>query len=257
MKLVDTVYVDAVYTGEIKLNKQTLDHIKNLKTDFSIKKIALFASVQFLNLDLVRSQLKELNLDVLTTKAKRTDKETQILGCDSYHDSFADPIIEESDALLYVGDGLFHPQALLYSQIHSKKIKEIILYDPIGNHLRIIDRKNISENIEKLRKNIKAFISAKNIGIIVTLKPGQQYLTGALKLREKLNSEGKNAYVFVDNTIDMGHFENYPFIEVWINTACPRIGFDDIIHAPKPLININYALNPIHYLETLNTEKHQ
>lgn len=245
--MVDTIYIDAVYTKEIKLNKEILDHLKKL----AVKKLALFASVQFLKLEIVKKQLKEQDIDILTTKAKRTDKDTQILGCDAYHESFKDSIIDEADVILYIGDGLFHPQAALYAQIHSNTFKEIILYDPIGDHMRIIGKENIQENIDKLRRNLKAFVSAKTIGIIVTLKPGQQYLYGALKLREKLNAEGKEAYVFIDNTIDMGHFENYPFIEVWVNTACPRIGFDDIINAPKPLLNINYALDPIKYLETL------
>jgi len=245
--MVDTIYIDAIYTKEIELNKETLIHLK--KSD--VKKLALFASVQFLKLDIVKRQLKELNIEILTTKAKRTDKEIQILGCDAYHESFQDNIIDKADAILYIGDGLFHPQAILYSQIHEKGITEVILYDPIADHMRIISRENIQENIDKLRRNLKILVAAKTVGILVTLKPVQQYLRGALKLRDKLNAEGKDAYVFLDNTIDMGHFENYPFIEVWVNTACPRIGMDDIINAPKPLININHAIDPIKALEEL------
>lgn len=245
--MVETIYIDAVYTKEIALNKETLDHLRTIAP----KKVALFASVQFLTLEGVKKQLHDLHIEILTTRAKRTDKEVQILGCDAYHESYKDPIISTADAILYIGDGLFHPQAALYAQIHQDTFKEVIIYDPIGNHMRIIGKENIQENIDKLRRNLKVFISAKTIGITVTLKPGQQYLHAAMKLREQLHAQGKDAYIFIDNTIDMGHFENYPFIEVWVNTACPRIGFDDIIHAPKPLLNINYALDPIKALETL------
>ncbi len=245
--MVETLYIDAKYTGKMQLSKKTLDYLKKIAP----QKLALFASVQFLALDTVKKQLQDLNITMLTTAAKRTDKGVQILGCDAYHDSFADNIIDKSDAILYIGDGLFHPQAALYAQIQSSRIKEIIIYDPLGDHMRIIGKENIQENIDKLRRNLKAFIAAKTIGITVTLKPGQQYLHGAMKLREKLIAEGKEAYIFIDNTIDMGHFENYPFIEVWVNTACPRIGLDDIINAPKPLLNINHALSPIKTLETL------
>jgi diphthamide biosynthesis enzyme Dph1/Dph2-like protein len=40
------------------------------------------------------------------------------------------------------------------------------------------------------------------------------------------------------------NYENYPFIECWVNTACPRIGTDDIININQPMINLRDALDP-------------
>jgi len=78
-------------------------------------------------------------------------------------------------------------------------------------------------------------MAADNVGVLVSTKSGQQYLKNALLLKRSK----KNIYIFVDNTFNYAEMENFPFIDVWVNTACPRIGDDE---TPKPLININDAL---------------
>jgi len=91
--------------------------------------------------------------------------------------------------------------------------------------------------------------------ILVTIKPGQQYFTLAKKLKEKLEEQGKKAYVFVDNTFDLNTLENYPFIKAWVNTACPRIGTDDIVNIEQPMINLKDAFDPVKALEETNYGK--
>ena len=84
------------------------------------------------------------------------------------------------------------------------------------------------------------FKSAKVIGVYVTTKPGQQQLKKAKELEEKYPD--KNFYYFVSDNLNIGEMENFPFVEMWINTACPRIGFDDSPDMPKSLINLMDAL---------------
>ena len=72
-----------------------------------------------------------------------------------------------------------------------------------------------------------------------------------LALVTYLRTRGKKVYIFVDDTIDISQFENYPFIQSWINTSCPRIGTDDIMNTEKVLINIREALIPEKTLEEL------
>ena len=237
------IYKDAIWKKEIKLGKELIDYLKKNKT----KSIALFASVQFLKLDKVKNQLKELNIKINTAKAKRTEKEIQILGCDTYHDSFKENIIKNSDLILYIGDGLFHPKALLLSQ----RKKDILIWDPVSEKKQILTKKEITKILLKLKANIKKYLMAKNIGILVTIKPGQQYLHLAKKLKEDLEKKGKKAYIFIDNTFYWNELEGYPFIECWVNTACPRIGLDDIVEIKQPLINIKEALNTEKVLEEL------
>ena len=80
-----------------------------------------------------------------------------------------------------------------------------------------------------------AFLTAKNVGLLVSIKPGQNLFRKAIALRD--NHPEKNCYIFVQDTLDFNQIENFPFVDVWINTACNRI-MDDAEKFPKPLIDI-------------------
>ncbi len=241
------IFIDAKWEGEITLEKKLEEYLNKNKT----KSIALFASVQFSDVNNFIKELEKKGIKVNITKAKRTSKPMQILGCDAYHDSFETPILDESDAILYVGDGYFHPKALLLAQIKNKKIKPVIMWNPISKVIQILDEKIIENQIKRYKRNLKMFISADTIGILVTIKPGQNYFITAKRLKEFLEKQGKKAYIFVDNNLDLRHLENYPFIKAWVNTACPRIGTDDIVNIRQPLINLKEASNPVKALEEL------
>ena len=245
--MTELLLIDAKWEDEIKLTKELREHLRKNK----IKSVALFASVQFTNLDNFIKELEKNKIKVNITKAKRTNENMQVLGCDCYEDSFEENIIKNSEGVLYIGDGLFHPKALLLSQIKSKNFKPIIIFDPIANKIKEINKKDIEKQIQKYKRNLKLFINSKTLGILVTIKPGQQYLNSAKNLKEKLKEQGKKAYIFIDNNIDINQLENYPFIQCWVNTACPRIGTDDIINTEKPIINLKEAVNPIKALEEL------
>lgn len=245
--MVETIYVPVFWEGETLLDEKALKYFRENK----IKSVALFRSIQF-SFKEIKEQLEKLGIKVNITKAKRTSEKGQILGCDAYHDSFFETIIEDSDAILYIGDGMFHPKALLLSQSNSKNFKEVIIWDPISKSLEILDKKAIKAQIIRRKRNLRLFLNASKIGILVTLKPGQQHLSIALNLKQKLEKEGKKAYIFLDNTFDFSHFENYPFIDAWVNSACPRIGTDDIVNLNQTLINIKEAFDPIKELDSLD-----
>ncbi len=243
-----TIFIEAKWTGKISLGKDVIDHFKRN----SVTSIALFASVQFLELSEVRRQLEEEGFNIITTKAKRTHAETQVLGCDAYHDSFDKDIFGDAEGFLYIGDGLFHPKALLLAQRETGNIREVVIWDPVSEKMRVIDEGTVKAQVSKTKANLKRFISAETIGVLVTVKPGQQYLEAAKQLKSHLEAQGKKVYIFMDDMLKIDQFENYPFIDAWVNTACPRIGLDDHVHASKPLINSREAMDPISALEKLD-----
>ncbi len=245
-----TVCIDATWDTEIVLGEDFLNYLR----EQHITSAALFASVQFLELDTVKKQLTQLGITIKQTKAKRTHVEGQILGCDAYHDSFGEDIIQTTDISIYVGDGMFHPKALLLAQMRSKTIKPVLIWNPVTEKKQIIDKKDIIDQIKKLRTNIMKFLHAQTIGLLVTVKPGQQYLKNALKLKEKWAQEGKKAYIFIDDDLSIQLLENYPFVDVWVNTACPRIGMDDITTIEVPLVNIRDVYDPAQTLAELYKE---
>ena len=114
-----------------------------------------------------------------------------------------------------------------------------------------LTKSDIEDQIKKKIRNLKMFINAQTIGIFVTIKPGQQYLNSAKELKQQLENQNKKAYIFIDDSLNINEFENFTFIDAWVNTACPRIGTDDILNTEKPLINIREATNPTKELEEL------
>jgi len=242
-----TIYIDAKYNKEIKLSEELINYLKKN----NVANLALFASAQFLELEKATEQLKQEGIRTIATKTKRTEKPTQLLGCNIYHDNFDEDIIEGAEAILYIGDGTFHPKALLLSQIKNLRVKSVITFNPISRKVAVMTRDAIEEQVTRIKRNIKLFANADTIGILVSVKLGQQYLAEAKKLRDNLNSKGKKAYIFIDNNFTPAHFENFSFIKAWVNSACPRIATDDIQNIRAPIINIRDAFEPEKALEEM------
>ncbi len=236
----NVLFLDAPYKGKVMLCKSTIDYLLKKK----IKTIGLYASVQFSShLDEVKGQLKKINVEVVTSKADRTHVKGQLLGCDSYHESLnlSSAQEREVDAYLYVGDGKFHPLALVYSQkdLELSSVKEIICDDPLREKMTLMSFDEIKVILRKYRASLMKFLNADKIGVIVTVKPGQEHLRASFALEKKFPL--KKFYYFLDDNVSFGQLENFPFVEVWINTACPRVGFDDQEKFMNGVINLNDA----------------
>lgn len=182
------------------------------------QKIGLLTTAQHLG------KLK-LAKDFLEKNRKNVFVGGQVLGCNQAN---AEKIAEKVDCFLFIGSGEFHPAGVLL-----KTGKRIIVANPYSG-----DVSEISEaDIEKIKKRKKGallkFHEAKNIGILVSTKPGQQNIEEAEKLRKKYGE--KKFYLFVADTFDFNELENFPFIGCWVNTACPRIAEEQ---AKKPIVNL-------------------
>lgn len=235
----DVLFLEAPYSGEVALSTATLNYLKKKK----YTKVAVYASVQFCNnLETVRKQLHHAKIKIITSKPDRTHVTSQLLGCDNYHSSLnlAEKELQEIDAYLYVGDGKFHPLALVYAQKDSAVRKEIICNDPLRKEMTLVGIDDIKAKLWRYRGALLKFLSAKNIGVIITVKPGQEHLRPSFFLEKKFPD--KKFYYFIDDTVSFNQLENFPFIEVWVNTACPRIGFDDQEQFRKGVINLNDAI---------------
>ncbi|MFH1276114.1 MAG: diphthamide synthesis protein [Candidatus Woesearchaeota archaeon] len=221
-------FIPAEYVGKVELNKKTLDYLVKQK----IKVVGLYTAVQFVNkLDIVKEQLNLMSIKYITSKPKRTSAEGQVLGCNvSLENLKLGKEFDEVDIFLYIGDGKFHPLALLYAG------KDVLCNDPIGKSMEVLHH-GLIEKIEKRKKGaLVKFHTINNIGVIITTKPGQQQYKAALKLEQKYPN--KKFYYFVDNNISFNQLENFPFIDVWVNTACPRIGLDDQESFRKGILNL-------------------
>lgn len=152
----------------------------------------------------------------------------QILGC-----SVPKEIPEED--ILYVGTGEFHPKGIVITFN-----RDVVIADPMLNEARVLSKESVADVQKKRKAALVKFLSSGTIGVLISTKSGQktvQALLGTiLKLQEKFPD--KQFYFFACATLDFQELENYPFIQAWINTMCPRIGQDDVVRTRKALLNI-------------------
>ena len=173
------------------------------------KKIAICYSVQFEN------QAKEIRNNL---KEKEITDFIQVLGC-------SNPRLKSNpEAILLIGEGKFHSVSLEY----ETKIPVFL----VENNKLIKVSKEEVEKKEKLEKGAYLkFLNSKNVGVLITTKPGQSKLNRALELKNKLKN--KKTYFFLGNELSVKEFENFK-IDSWINTACPRMDLED-----SRIINMN------------------
>ena len=212
--------VESRYKGEINLS--------NLDANALPKNIGLATTVQFLDfVDDVKHYLESNGKTIFIDKA-RQKYEGQLLGCDV---GGADKIKDKVDAFLYIGTGIFHPLGIALNVD-----KEVFCYDPINAVLSKIDRTEVERYNGKRKAAYLKFLESTEIGILVSLKPGQNNFRKAVELKKQLKD--KNCYIFAFDTLDFNQVENFPFVQCWVNTACNRI-LDDYSKFPKPLVDLS------------------
>ena len=122
-------FLKAQYKSELHLPSDFKEVINKL---FPISKsssanFGVFSAVQFKEQKQeVEKILEDMGYTHETSQPFRTSIQGQILGCDSYKDSL-NLSLEEIDAFIYVGDGYFHPNALLLAQEFEEQIKPVII----------------------------------------------------------------------------------------------------------------------------------
>ena len=231
-------FLKARYNLEFKIPEE---FTKVLHITFNLKKVknkrlAVFSAIQFNDkLDIIKKIIENEGYEFITSKPRRTAELGQILGCDSYKDSL-NLDLSKIDGFIYVGDGDFHPNALIFAQENERKRKPIISINVVQQIIKVIDDKNLEKYFRKRNGNLLKFHTSKIIGVYVTSKWGQEYMNSAMKLK-KMYPE-KDFYFFISDNFLEREMENFPYIECWVNTACPRIGQDDVIRQKKAVVNI-------------------
>jgi diphthamide biosynthesis enzyme Dph1/Dph2-like protein len=99
-----------------------------------------------------------------------------------------------------------------------------------------LNDKDIELAKRKQRAALSKFFMAKRVGVLVTTKHGQQRLRMALKLKGKYPEKEFTFLLF--DTLDFGSLEDFPFLDCFVNTMCPRIGLDDTNKTGKPVVDI-------------------
>ena len=212
-------FIEAVYNKEITIPKDFLEKLP--------KHVILFASIQYhKQMDSLKEQIKDAGIKVELVRPKHAWSEGQLLGCGVEDWSKHNP-----DAFVYIGDGLFHPYALLF-----RNKQNVYVYDPQAEEQHVYTQKNIEQVLKRQKGAMSTFLMKNNIGVLITTKYGQSRLKKVQELEKKYPD--KTFYYLLADNIDFNGLEDFPFIECFVNTACPRV-MDDYAKIPKPVVNFS------------------
>lgn len=218
---IKTIYVPLDY----QLEKEQIDFIVSELKKLGLKKINIVTTAQYLScIPLIKEELKENAIEVIDSKKTKRLQEHQILGCDCSN------ITDLLSPVVFIGDGYFHINNISY--MHRKQ--EVYLINPLN---KTMEKKIYDELF--LRQRYAAIARArecKSFGILVSTKIGQNRLKLAKKIKEKLEGIGKTAYILISDYVN----ENYLLgvdVECYVNTACPRIVYDDFKNYKKPILS--------------------
>ena len=190
--------------SEIKYN--LLDKLKG-------KTISLAATIQYIDLiPKVQFYLESKGKKVMIKQGAY--HKAHVLGCNS------SALDKSADTLLIITDGTFHA---INNAIQLQR--EIYVFTT--QTLEKIAQKEIETHNKKTLTKQKKFLTAKTVGLLISTKPGQ-HQKAIYEIKEKIKKLDKEAYIFEADNINTDEFENFPQIQIWINTACPGLARDDM-----------------------------
>ncbi len=168
---------------------------------------------------------------VLSEKIGNVDYEGHIVGC-QYEGLKA--IQEKVDVFLIFGNQFHSMGASLAVE------KPVVLVDVYNDSVRSM--KGLRDKILKQRAiSIDKLKNAKKVGIIVEIKPGQQFGSAKYLLKE-MKKTGKEAVVITMNELTPEKLMNFYNIDAFVELACPRIAVDDFFKYEKPILTFKEAL---------------
>ena len=194
-------------------------------------KIGLATTVQHLQtLETAKEILVRAGKTVVIGDAGRLPYAGNVSGCDY---SNVKSIAVDVEAFMFIGGGRFHALGIALSTS-----KPTIIADPYDSRAYSIDDE--AQKIIRQRWScIEEAVKAKTIGILVGLKPGQKNLDEALRIREIAEKNGKVAFLLAVSEILPEMLLEFPTLEAYVNTACPRISLDAPAKFSKPVLTID------------------
>ena len=201
-----------------------VDFDTHIDVEIPEKRIALIATAQYAwKLGEVKEVLEGKGYEVeLKGGSSRIKMPGQVLGC-----NYTVLKNSEADAVLFIGDGLFHPVgAAIYTG------KKVYRFSPLSNEFEEVKSEDF---IKKRMLLIAKAMDAERGAIIVSSKMGQKRMNVARRLRENALNAGKKLDIIIMDEITPVKLSNFPY-EYYVNTACPRISYDDASLYSMPIL---------------------
>jgi 2-(3-amino-3-carboxypropyl)histidine synthase len=223
------VYVEA--KAKISIKKALTKALPFLE---SWNKIGLVTTVQHVHqLDEAKKMLEAAGKTVFVGNADSTKHPGQVIGCDFGN---AQSVSEDVEAFLFLGGGRFHAMGVALTTGKPTIIADP--YEELAYHIKDYTRRVIMQrwgNISEAKK-------AKSFGVLISLKSGQMRLRAALNIKEKLERNERNATLLALREVTPSVLMQFPTLDAFVNTACPRLSLDDAPNYGKPLLYLNETL---------------
>ena len=195
------------------------------------QKIGLATSVQHLQtLNQAKKILASAGKVVLIGDAGQMRYAGQVTGCNY---SNATSVAKEVEAFLFVGGGMFHALGIALGTN-----KPTIIADPYDNRAFQVNAQ-VQRILKQRFASIQEAKNAKSFGVLVGIKPGQKHLESALKVKASAEKSGRAAFLFASREITPETLLEFPSIDAYVNTACPRISFDAPGKSQKPILTVS------------------
>ena len=226
---VPTVYIEARATLSVA---DVVEEASSLIEAW--RKVGLATTTQHVQtLDEAKEILVRAGKTVMVGDSGRLSYHGQVVGCDY---SNAKSIAEDVEGFLFIGGGRFHALGLALSIS-----KPVVVADPFEKRAYFMGDE--AERVVKQRwACVQEAQKAKIFAVLVGLKPGQKKLEEALAILEKLEKSGRDAYLFAVREITSETIMNFPTVDAYVNTACPRVSLDFPDKFSKPMLTLNEAL---------------
>jgi len=157
----------------------------------------------------------------------------QVIGCDY---SAAESVSDGMEAFLFVGGGRFHALGVALATG-----KPTVVADPYEQRAYSMD-KEVRRILKQRWASIHEAKEAENFGVLIGLKSGQKRMGEALRIKEKLEKAGRKATLLALREVAPEALMEFPQIEAFVNTACPRISLDDASRFSKPVLTYKETL---------------
>ena len=226
---IPTIYIEARAT--VRVHESVVKALPLLE---EWQRIGLVTTVQHVQtLDSVREFLTRAGKSVAIGDTGHLSYAGQVIGCNYGN---AKSIAKDVEAFLFIGGGQFHALGVALATS-----KPTVVADPFDNRAFLVDEE--AGKIFKQRwASIEEAKKAKNFAVLVGLKPGQKRFDEALRLKQKLEDNGKAAFLFAVREVTPDVLLEFPNVDAYVNTACPRISIDDGSRFQKPVLTANEAL---------------
>ncbi|UCD95885.1 MAG: diphthamide biosynthesis enzyme Dph2 [Candidatus Bathyarchaeota archaeon] len=216
---IPVIFIDAKATQSVsKVVKNASNYIEEWQ------RVGLVTTLQHARaLEDAKVVLTEVGKEAIVADTGVLKYPGQVTGCNLHN---VTAIVDQVDGFLFIGGGRFHALGVALSTT-----RPTIAANPYTGEVAFL--KDEVQRVWRRRfAEIHEFRKAKRIGVIVGLKIGQKRLARAVQLKKLVEDSGKKATILVLREITENGLQQFPTLNAFINTACPRLALDNSFHKP-------------------------